>query len=310
MWYALQQEVGETLLVQTGGLDFGTSEEVRDTLQTVQEFRLAHEVLSPLETQYRYPQFRFDENMTILHQPDSGLLKASKCVRAHVRLAQQHGCTVLERAPVTGITVQPDSVRVNTANDTYDARRLIITAGAWAKPLLASIGLDLPLQPVRCQEAYFQPDRSPEIFTTEQMPVFIFHGVDDRGFKAYGLPSVDGSGVKIAYHGGTPFDHPSQISYTPDEATVEHIRKFSQKYLPVIGDSPLGLTRICLYTMTPDEHFIIDTHPEYPQIVIGSPCSGHGFKFSTMIGRILADLALTGHTDQDITLFSVRRFLS
>jgi sarcosine oxidase len=308
MWHALQEEAGETLLVQTGGLDFGTADEVRDTLETVQAFGLPHEVLSPRDAEDRFPQFRFNDNTIVLYQPDSGLLKASKCVRAHIRLAQQHSAIVLEQTPVTGIMIQPDGVRVTAANDTYDAGRLIITAGAWAKSLLASIGLNLPLQPLRCQEAHFQPDQSPERFTAEHMPVFIYHGTDERGFKTYGLPSVDSSGVKVAYHGGAPFEHPSQISYTPNENEVERIRKFSRQYLPVIGDCPLGLTRICLYTMTPDEHFIIDQHPEYPQIVVGSPCSGHGFKFSTMIGHILADLALTGRADQDISLFSVRRF--
>lgn len=309
MWHALQAEAGDTLLVQTGGLDFGTAAEVQATLQTVQSFGLEHEILQPREAQRRFPQYRFDENTVVLYQPDSGLLKASKCVQAHIRLARQQGATVLEQTPVTAITVQTDGVQVKTIRDTYDAARLIITAGAWGKSLLASIGLDLPLQPIRCQEAYFQPDAERNLFAAEQMPVFIYHGNDYRGFKAYGLPSIDGSGVKVAYHGGTPFDHPSQISYMPDDENVEHIRRFSRKYLPMIGDSSVARTRICLYTMTPDEHFIIDRHPEYPQIVIGSPCSGHGFKFSTMIGHILSELAVSGHTDQDISLFSVKRFL-
>ena len=310
LWYDLQEAVGERLIVQTGGLDFGTSAEVHDILQTMQAEGIPHEVLSPGEAEARFPQFRFDDGMQILYQPESGVLAASKCVRAHVRLAQQHGAAIMERSLVTRITVKPSHVEVQTSDDTFQAERLIVTAGAWTRPLLASIGLDLPLQPVRCQDAHFQPVVSPEGFTAEHMPVFICHSKDDQGNKAYGLPSVDGSGVKVAFHGGTAFDDPAQISYEPDPKMVDHIRAFAKKHLPSIGDSPLASTRICLYTMTPDEHFIIDKHPEYPNVVIASPCSGHGFKFSALIGSILADLAVTGRTEHDISLFSVSRFVS
>lgn len=310
LWYELQEEAGERLIVQTGGLDFGTAEEVSSTLQTMRAEGIPHEDLSADEANARFPQFRFDEAMRILYQPESGLLAASKCVRAHIQLARQHGADVKEHTRVTRLDIKPGHVEVETTAGAFQAERLIITAGAWTRGLLASIGLDLPLQPVRCQEAHFQPVTAPNNFTADHMPVFISHGTDEHGHKAYGLPSVDGSGVKVAYHGGTPVDDPSQIDYEPSPEMVEHIRTFARKHLPVIGDSPLALTRICLYTMTPDEHFIIDRHPEHSHVIIASPCSGHGFKFSTLIGRILTDLALRGRTEYDISLFNVNRFVS
>jgi sarcosine oxidase len=123
----------------------------------------------------------------------------------------------------------------------------------------------------------------------------------------YGIPSYNGSGLKVAFHGGEPVQHVSEINYAPDDERIEAIRRFSRRHLPG-ADAPLKSTRICLYTMTPDEDFIVDIHPEYPQIVFASPCSGHGFKFSTLMGSILTDLALNGTTEHDISLFRMKRF--
>jgi monomeric sarcosine oxidase len=310
LWFDLERESGERLYVRTGGLDFGRpgDETLRDTIQAVRSADLAHEILSPREAEKRFPQFRFDDDMVVLYQPESGLLAPSKCVRAHIHLAQKHGADVHDHTVVTSIDIHSDSVTVNTTQGDYSAGKLIITAGAWAGGLLASIGLTLPLQPLRCQEAHFYPTENPALHEAGQMPVFIYHGRAYGDFALYGLPSHEGSGVKTAFHGGIPFNHPSEIDYTPDPAHLEHIRMFTRRHIPAIGDGKAGLTRICLYTMTPDEHFIIDTHPEHSHVAIGSPCSGHGFKFSTGIGKILADLVTHGSTDQDISLFSVRRF--
>jgi glycine/D-amino acid oxidase-like deaminating enzyme len=115
--------------------------------------------------------------------------------------------------------------------------------------------------------------------------------------------------VKVGIHGGTPVNHPSEIDYTADQASVERTRKFIARHLPG-ANGALVLARICLYTMTPDEHFIIDKHPEYPHVVFGVGFSGHGFKFSTLVGKILTDLALSGATEHDISLFSAGRFIS
>ncbi|MBC8098116.1 MAG: N-methyl-L-tryptophan oxidase, partial [Armatimonadetes bacterium] len=312
LWAQLAAEAGETLLLNTGGLDFGPADDPRlqATVRTVQASGIAHELLSPREAEARFPQFKFDDDFTVMYQPDSGVLKASQCVLAHVRLAGQHGATLLEQTPVTGLKVIGDSVEVQTADATYSAARLIITAGGWSAQLLEPLGVRLPLTIQRCQEVYFQPMTQPERYTAEYpMPVFLFHTSAYGDFVAYGLPSVDGSSVKASFHGGTSVPHPDDIDYTPDTgAFIDSVRAFTRRHIPAIGESALHYTRVCLYTMTPDEHFIIDQHPEYPQVVIGSPCSGHGFKFSTLIGKILGDLAVKGSTDQDISLFNLARF--
>lgn len=315
MWRNLEAEADETLHLKTGGLDFGAADDPRllETIRTVQRAGIPHELLSPREAEARFPHFRFADDFTILYQPDSGVLKASNCVLAHLRVAQRYGADVLANTPVTGFTIHTDSVEVRTDHALYRAGALIITAGGWARQLLAATGLNLPLQVMRCQEVYFQPTGpgvNPAAYDASRMPVYIYHTSAYGPFLLYGLPSVDKSGVKTGFHGGPTYQHPEQIDYTPDTGEViDQIRSATRRYLPAIGDGPLLKARACLYTMTPDEHFIIDTHPAYPHVAVGSPCSGHGFKFSTLIGKILGDLVTQGSTDQDISLFGVQRFL-
>lgn len=320
LWRELEAEAEETFWVVTGGIDFGSPQDARlqATIKTVRDAGLEHEILSASDANRRFPQFNFNDDMIVLYQPDSGLITPSRCVQAHVRLAQKRGATVLDHTPVTGLEIHEggEGVTVRTESDTFTAARLILTGGAWGRKLLADqTQLDLPLQPLRCQEAQFSTD-DPQ-YHSPNMPVFIYHrAVGDFAARdpyaaatsMYGLPNHDGSGVKAAFHAGTPFDHPSEISYTPDMAVVDKIRAEIGETLPLVRHAPLSLTRICLYTMTPDEHFIIDRHPTYPQVTIGAGFSGHGFKFSTGIGKILTDLALDGTTPHDISLFRVGRF--
>jgi len=310
LWATLAEESGERLHIKTGGLDFGapTESTLQDTITSLRSADIPFEILAPRDAEKRFPQFRFDDDSLVIYQADSGMLAPSKCVRAHVKIAQQHGATILDNTPVLSIKIHPDSVTVQTALETIFADKLVITAGSWAGKVLAETGLELPLQPIRVQEAYFQPvNADPADFESGRMPVFIYHRGYLEGDAMYGLPTIDGSGVKAARHGGTPFNHPN-INYTPDTEMIDEIRVFTRQYLPAIGDGPLLSTRICIYTMTPDEHFIIDQHPNYPHVSIGAGFSGHGFKFSAGIGSILSDLAIHGATAHDISLFKISRF--
>jgi monomeric sarcosine oxidase len=308
LWAELQMESGDDLFTKTGGIDFGCADQVslHNTINALSEADITHEVWSPDEAQKHFPQFRFDEDMKIIYQADTGILAASKCVRAAVRLAEQHSATIRTNAPVTRINVHPNSVEVQTASHTYIAARLIITAGSWAKSLLGSLGLDLPLTPVRCQEMYFETN-SPEDYLPDRFPAFIGHLKSAYHRMPYGLASQQDSGLKITFHGGQPVNHPSETNYTPDEDEIERGLQFASRYLPNV--TVIRSTRICLYTMTPDENFLIDKHPEYPHVVFGGGFSGHGFKFGMLIGKILMELALNGETSNDISLFRVSRFL-
>jgi sarcosine oxidase len=308
MWSELEADSGEELHITTGGIDFGPAGDamLENTFKSVQVMNIHHESLTPAEANKRFPQFHFAEDWRILYQPDSGLVAPSKCVKAQIRLAEQRGATVHTHTPVLKVTVNRDNVDIQTAYNSYTAAKLIITAGAWARTILTPLGLDLPLTPLQTQEAYFQPD-NPSEFEPSRFPVFIAHIRSQFNDVLYGLPSYENSGVKVGIHGGPRVNHPSEINYTPDPNVIEKIRIFTGKHIPG-ANGPLAFTRVCLYTMTPDEHFIIDKHPEYPHVVFAAGFSGHGFKFSTLVGKIVTELALTGSTEHDISLFSAARF--
>jgi monomeric sarcosine oxidase len=309
MWTSLEAELGETLFTRTGGLDFGRPKQsnLQNVMNALEAEAIPYELWTPLEAQKHFPQFRFDHDLLILYQADAGILSASKCVRTHIRLAEQQGAEIRTNTPIIQINPQLDSIEVKTSSETYTAAKLIITAGSWAKSILAGLGLHLPLTPLRCQEVYFETE-NPTDYEPSRFPTFIGHMLDVYDRDPYGIASHQGSGLKVGFHGGQPVEHPAQINYTPDEKETKRALTIAQQYLP--GVKAVRSSRVCLYTMTPDEHFLIDKHPEYSHIVFGGGCSGHSFKFSPLIGSILTDLALNGMTEHDISLFNVQRLLN
>jgi len=311
LWFALQDELGEKLYIKTGGIDFGPPDDemFQNTIQSVKTSHIDHEMLTAKEAHKRFPQFKFRDDFKVLYQPDSGLITASKAVLGHIKLAEKHGATIKANTPVESIVIQADSVEVTTAHETYSAGKLVVTAGSWARFLLQQTGIDLPLTPMRCQLNFMMPDQLNEQYTTDNCPVWIAHVSTLFPDTIYGLPSHDGSGFKIAYHVGNTVNHPSEINYTPDAENVESLRKFMQAHIPGVANAPVRETRICLYTMTPDEHFIVDTHPVHSHVAIGAGFSGHGFKFSTIIGKMLTDIVLNGETPHNDILFKINRFL-
>lgn len=307
LWFALEKEVGEQLYFKTGGIDFGLPEtpSLKITLDTVNSENIPYEIFDTVEASKRYPQFRFDDGMIVAYQSDSGILNASRCVQAHLRLAQHHGAMVYDQTPVTDIEVYPDRVKVETPRGIFEAGKLVIAAGAWTQSLMARLGVDLPLHVLRCQYSFFRPVEGD--FSVGNFPIFIGHLADTIYESPYGFPDYDGRGFKVAYHGGELVKDINNINYTPDEDTPEKLRVFLQKYIPGANGEHVG-SQVCLYTMTPDTHFVIDTHPEHRHIVFTTPCSGHGFKFSTLIGKMMRDLVIDQTTPHDISLFSSTRF--
>ena len=310
LWFALEEAAGEQLYIKTGGLDFGfPSEETFQTLKrSMDEARLDYEYLEVDEVKKRFPQFQLDNGMAALYQSETGLLKASRCVLAHIRLARQQGAIVCDRTPVTKIVPHANSVEVHTATETYTVERLVITAGSWSKALLAEQGIELPLKIMPCQLGFYKPKKS-AAFKLGKFPVFFAHMNGDYGEMPYGIPHEDENiGVKITtFYGWDTVNKPSEVDYTPSEEWLERIRNFSRHYIPDAAGETVS-TRRCLYTLTPDKHFIIDSHPNYPHIVLGAGFSGHGFKFTTLMGKILSQLASEGKTQYDTSLFKLSRF--
>ncbi len=311
LWFALQEELGERLYVKTGGIDFGpaANKTLNATIGAVRAGGIEYELLSPAQAQRRFPQFRFADDFQVLYQPDTGFIKASKAVRGHLRLAEANGVVIKDQTAVQAIRPHTDSVTLETEAGQYAAGQLIVTAGAWARELLHQTGLKLPLRPLRCQLNFMAPANS-ALYEAERCPVWIAHVSGLFPESVYGIPSHAGSGFKIAFHGGPPISQLAELDYEPEAENVAKLRPFMQAHIPGIANAPARESRICLYTQSPDEHFIIDAHPEYKHIVIGAGFSGHGFKFSTLIGKMLSDIALDGATPHNDSLFKLARFLS
>jgi len=311
LWDALQDKLGDQLVVRTGGIDFGPAGEasLEATIAAMQASGLPYELLAPAEAMRRFPQFQLTDDFRALYQPDSGFVKASKAVLGHITLAASNGAAIKDATTVTSINLRADSVEVSTPTGTYSAGTLVVTAGAWAKRLLEQTGLDLPLSPLRCQLNFMAPTELPP-YEAGNCPVWIAHVGSLYPEAIYGIPSHGGSGFKIAFHGGPPFSHPSEISREPDTENVAALRPFMRAHIPGIADAPVRESRICLYTQTPDEHFVVDRHPAHNHVVIGAGFSGHGFKFSTTIGKMLADISLDGATPHNDNLFKIERFLA
>ncbi|MCE7946739.1 MAG: N-methyl-L-tryptophan oxidase [Chloroflexi bacterium CFX4] len=304
LWRALEQASGKRLLVRTGGFDFGEedSPSLQNTCQTLTAANVPFEWLTPNEAAQRFPQFKLTPTMRAIYQADAAYLAASACVLAQAELAHVLGADLLPDTPVQRLEPLRDSVRVHTESRTYEAAKLIITGGAWMGKLLSQLDLHLPLQPTREQIVFFEP-YDHDMYAPDRCPIFIFHSPT----WFYGLPNVDGNGVKVGIHANNDACDPDQVNRTPDDAYIETVRQWTRQHLPLAAGE-VKEARVCLYTMTPDEHFIIDAHPAYPHIVFGAGFSGHGFKFGNLIGKLLSEMALSGSSSHDLHLFRMARF--
>lgn len=306
LWRALEQESGVDLLLRTGGLDFALpgTPSFAATRATLAATGVAFVDLDRAAIAERYPQFHVPDGAVGIYQQDAGILNADRCVATLAAEARRHGAAIHEGEPTLTIATDGAGVIVRSGAASYTADRVVVAAGAWARSLLLQVGLDLPLTVTREQVAFFAP-RDPGQFAPGRFPIFVHHATGRHagyGFPVFGLP-----GVKVAFHQDGPAIEPESDERAVDPARLAALRAYVGQLLPqAAGDVIFAQT--CRYTNTPDEHFIIDRHPERPQIVVGSPCSGHGFKFGVLIGAILADLAERGATEQPIGMFRVDRF--
>lgn len=310
-WSDLEDDADDTLVNTTGGLDIGApdSPALRACQASMRAAGIAYEVINHTDLRARFPQFRLPEQTIGVHQLDAGILPASRCVATLAAQARRYGAEVREGVRVRRLAPDGAGALVETDAETYRADRVIVTAGSWAGALLRDIGLDLPLTVTREQVAFFKP-RRPELFHHFNFPVFITYGATDHSgasFEFYGFPSFDTAAVKVARHRAGPVIDPADEETGPDAANLAQVRAFVEQTLPeAAGD--LTLTETCRYTTTPDTNFILDIHPRLPQFVVGSPCSGHGFKFGALVGKILSDLAQHGATPHNIAPFTLARF--
>jgi sarcosine oxidase len=250
----------------------------------------------------RHPAFRVPEHYVGVLQPDGGFLEAEASVAAHVDLARHAGADLRTGETVRSIEPLEGGVRLRTERETLDAASAVVSAGPWLPKLLPA--LRLPLRVTRNVLGWFAP-RDPQAVRPGALPVFL---LESRHGIHYGFPPDAGGRVKVAkhHHDDRAVD-PDDFDRTVSPADESLIRAALADHLPAV-DGPLMEAVTCLYTKTPDGDFIVDRLPEAPQIVVASPCSGHGFKFSPLIGEVLADLVSVGSTPHDISRFRLRRF--
>lgn len=306
-WRDLEAEAGETLLVQTGGLDLGTPDAfaLAGIETTFDATGVPYEKLDRDEIALRFPQFNLPEGTIGLYQADYAILAADRCVADMLRLAAQRGAILHTGKRVTAIAYDANGVSLTTASGTVSADRVIVAAGSWTGELLRPLGVDLPLTILREQLAFFEA-ADPAEFMPGRFPLAIhrFPGTTSLGAA---FPIFDHPGVKMIIDRTGPAVLPDDPDRSIDAPLLERLRAYSCDLLPGLTGKILE-TASCRYTMTLDEDFVLDLHPDTPRVVIASPCSGHGFKFAIVIGDILADLALAGRTPHDIARFRLNRF--
>jgi sarcosine oxidase len=307
-WREIQAERDRPLLRVCGGVSIGApqSEIVTGARASAELHRVPYEELSATELQQRFPAWRVPEAMIGIWDPGAGILDPEACVAAMLDLAIDHGARLVYDEPVVSWEASANGVLVRTTRDSYAAKQLVIAAGGWARDLLQS--LDVPLTVERNAVHWFAPATRPESLRPDRFPLFLLDPGLPPGSSpvAYGFPDL-GGGVKVAWHHQGDYASTDTVRRTVDAAEIDDIRDLLRRFLPDASGAWLKST-VCLYTNTPDLDFLIDRHPAHPQVLIASPCSGHGFKFAPAIGDILADLVVDGRTAVDLTPFRLDRF--
>jgi sarcosine oxidase len=303
LWRELERLSGEQLLTVTGSLEVGApgGKVIEGSLKSAAIHGLPHEILSSAQAMQRFPAYRLPAEFVAVLQLDGGLLDPERCIAAHLAMARREGAEIHTGEAVLGWEPTSDGVQVTTDRASYRAGRVVITAGPWASKLVPELaGLAIPERQV---VGWFRPLR-PELFDRDRFPVFVF---DDPEAKYYGFPAYGLPGLKVGrFHHLQEAVDPDAMEREPNARDEEVLRAFVERYLPD-GAGPALALKACLFTNSPDEHFIVDQHPVCPQVIIGAGFSGHGFKFCSVIGEILADLAVDGSTPQDTSLFRMAR---
>ncbi len=308
LWHELEARAGEQLLVMTGSLEAGPEDGVIFTgaAEAARLHHLAHTILDGPQIASRFPGFApLPAGTAGVWQPDGGFLLAERCILAHVNQALAHGAELRFREAVREWeqTGSGSGVVVTTERDRYEADRLVVCAGPWAGELLPELAH--AAVPERQALVWIQPGE-PDRFAVGKFPVFV---LEEVGGLYYGFPVHDYPGVKLGFyhHFREPID-PNQADRETTDRDEAVLRAFARERLVAV-DGPTIMVKACIFTNSPDEHFIIGPMPDAPQVIVAAGFSGHGFKFCSVVGEVLADLAMLGATSHHIELFAPARVL-
>jgi sarcosine oxidase len=306
LWQEVEQRSGRSVVRYTGGLMIGRPDghTVAGSLASARQWGLAYELLDPGQVRARYPTFALADDEMALYEDKAGFVVPEASVAAHLRLAATAGAELHHEEPVTRWAPGPaGGVRVHTRDAVYSAAQLVVCPGAWAPELLADLGVPFTVE--RQVQYWFAPRGPVEPFLADRHPIYVWEMPDDRQF--YGFPGDAEDGVKVALFRGGRICTPQTIDRTVHPGEVDAMAEVVSSRLPdLAGTFRRAVT--CMYTNTPDEHFVIARHPHHEQVVVACGFSGHGFKFVPVVGEIVADLVTDGHTRHPIGLFDLNRF--
>jgi sarcosine oxidase len=307
LWRRIERDSGRRLLHITGGLNIGSREGdlVKRTIAAAQQHSIPFEILEQQAISQRFPAVIPLDGDIAVHETNAGYLFPEECIRAQLGLAAGAAAELHFEEKVVSWSAMGDGVEVRTTKGAYSAGHLVVTAGPWANAPLQGI---FPLRVTRQVMAWVQPTTGVAAFLPERFPVFLCED-PAGGFPGYGFPALDGpaGGIKAAIHGSDAECTPESVDREIHEADVQRILQKLKVRMPAL-DGQVLRAKTCLYTLSPDEHFVIGMHPEFASCTVACGFSGHGFKFASVVGEILADLAMKGSTTHPIGLFSPGRF--
>ncbi|WDI43135.1 N-methyl-L-tryptophan oxidase [Bremerella sp. P1] len=303
-WSDLEQATRRQLYYPTGVLQIGpeSGEVIAGTLHSAQEHQLAIQRFAYDEIASEFPGVVPPEDCIGILERDAGYLLVADCIAAYLDQARQHGATIKTDSPVQSWTRTGDTFELRTDTEVIQAKQLVVCGGAWATQLLAD--LNVPMTILR-KHLYWYENEAPAYTSESQFPVFLLE--TPQGIY-YGFPQLDSEGVKLARHdGGEPIPAADRQHQQEDAADRQAVEAFTAGHLPLLSQN-LVRREACMYTVTPDHHFLVGTHPEHEGLHFAAGLSGHGFKFASALGEILCDLAITGQTSSPIEFLSPRRF--
>jgi sarcosine oxidase len=302
-WAEVERDSGEQLVLRTGGLDLGPRDgaiPLSNYTGSMDAAGVAYERLDAGEIMRRWPQWTLGDDIHGVFQEQSGIAMAARANATHIRMAREHGATIRDRAPVESIRPVGGEVEVVAGGDAYRCRRLVVAAGAWSNRALEPFGLQLPLRVTKEQVTYFASPRLDD-FQPDRFPIWIW--MDDPCF--YGFPAFGEPGPKVGQDAGGQEVTADGRSFEVDEPARERVVHFMERHLPT-ALGPVIYTKTCLYTLTPDRDFVVDAVPGHPEVVVAIG-GGHGFKFASLMGQMLSELAIDGETPRDIAPFRIDR---
>jgi monomeric sarcosine oxidase len=304
LWDELEQAAGERLFERVGLLQIGPPEGlvISGVVASAEQHRLEIEQLDERSLRSRFPGFRLLPGNVAVFERNAGFLFVERCVLAQLSQARKLGVELRVGESVQGYSADGRSVRVQTDRGEYQAGNLVLTAGAWTSQFLGDLGIRLE---VRRKHLHWYRTHSDDYLASGGSPTFLY---DTPHGCYYGFPQLDDRGVKVAEHtGGTVIQDPLVDDRAIEPMDRQRVETFLAAHMPGVSQKPADHV-VCYYTMSPDEHFIVDRHPTHDNVVFVAGLSGHGFKFTSVLGEIMAEMASSGRTSQPIGFLNCRRW--